>query len=191
MAHPDDAELLCAGTLARARDDGAAIAICVMCNGDKGRPSSESQTNLAETRKSEASAAADLLHAQLFWFNSPDGVLFDTSENRRQLIEVLRQFQPTLVITHAPEDYHPDHRATSAIAEAATWFAASSGHVTTSDPLSSSPALWFADTIEAIDFSAGVLSIDVSMHMKTKAANARMSSQPIGSIRRHRFRAAC
>ena len=36
MAHPDDAELLCAGTLARARADGAAIAICVMCRGDKG-----------------------------------------------------------------------------------------------------------------------------------------------------------
>jgi N-acetylglucosamine malate deacetylase 1 len=36
MAHPDDAELLCAGTLARAKADGAAIAICVMCAGDKG-----------------------------------------------------------------------------------------------------------------------------------------------------------
>ena len=31
VAHPDDAELLCAGTLARARSEGAAIAICVMC----------------------------------------------------------------------------------------------------------------------------------------------------------------
>ena len=37
VAHPDDAELLCAGTLARARSEGAAIAICVMCRGEIGR----------------------------------------------------------------------------------------------------------------------------------------------------------
>ena len=38
VAHPDDAELLCAGTLARARNDGAEIGICVLCRGDKGQP---------------------------------------------------------------------------------------------------------------------------------------------------------
>src|SRR6476646_5695065 len=38
VAHPDDAELLCAGTLARAKADGAAIAICILCRGDKGLP---------------------------------------------------------------------------------------------------------------------------------------------------------
>ncbi len=36
--HPGDAELLCAGTLARSKQDGAQIAICVMCEGDKGLP---------------------------------------------------------------------------------------------------------------------------------------------------------
>src|SRR5437588_241460 len=38
VAHPDDAELLCAGTLARARTDGAAVGVCVLCRGDKGQP---------------------------------------------------------------------------------------------------------------------------------------------------------
>ena len=39
VAHPDDAELLAAGTLARAHRDGAAIGVCVLCQGDKGQPS--------------------------------------------------------------------------------------------------------------------------------------------------------
>ena len=38
VAHPDDAELLCAGTLARANADGATAGICVLCRGDKGQP---------------------------------------------------------------------------------------------------------------------------------------------------------
>ena len=41
MAHPDDAELLCAGTLARARADGAPIGIYVLCDGSKGVSSAE------------------------------------------------------------------------------------------------------------------------------------------------------
>jgi N-acetylglucosamine malate deacetylase 1 len=167
MAHPDDAELLCAGTLARAQADGATIAICVMCNGDKGISAANSAADLTTVRRSEAQSAADLLKAQLFWFNSPDGVLFDTANNRLAAVEIYRQLKPTLVITHAPEDYHPDHRATSAIAEAATWFAASTGHVSASPALASSPSLWFADTIEAINFSPSFY-IDVSGQMKIK-----------------------
>ena len=57
VAHPDDAELLCAGTLARARDDGAAIAVCVMCRGDKGQPP-RPIPNLPGVRRKEVAAPA-------------------------------------------------------------------------------------------------------------------------------------
>ena len=57
VAHPDDTELLYAGTLARASRDGAEIAICVLCAGDKGQPA-DSIENLAEIRKEEMTAAA-------------------------------------------------------------------------------------------------------------------------------------
>src|SRR5436305_3676803 len=86
VAHPDDAELLCAGTLARARADGAAIAICVMCKGEKGVSSTNESSDLGATRHSEASAAANALGATLFWFGAGDGELFDSYDNRRQMI---------------------------------------------------------------------------------------------------------
>ncbi len=38
MAHPDDADLMCAGTLERAHMEGAEIAIVYLCMGDKGQP---------------------------------------------------------------------------------------------------------------------------------------------------------
>ncbi|MEQ2008444.1 MAG: PIG-L family deacetylase, partial [Limisphaerales bacterium] len=152
VAHPDDAELLCAGTLARARNDGAAIAICVLTKGDKGQPNRPIK-NLTAVRRKEMLAAASLLIAELFYSKFPDGELADSVAARRTLLEAVRQFRPTLVLAHSPEDYHPDHRAASALAEAATWFAASHGHRTVSPPLAEPPALWFMDTINMSGFA--------------------------------------
>jgi len=167
MAHPDDAELLCAGTLARAKTDGAAIAICVMCAGDKGMSRSEKTTNLTDVRRAEVIDAAKLIAADTFFCGVPDGELADAVPARRALIEVYRQFEPTLVLAHAATDYHPDHRAASALAEAASWFAASGGHVTDSPALPAPPAVWWCDTVNMADFTPEFY-VDVSGHVETK-----------------------
>lgn len=166
VAHPDDAELLCGGTLARARADGAAIGICVLCRGDKGLPP-EPVRNLAVVRRREMKTAADLVGATLYWGNSPDGMLADEAGPRQRLIEVYRRFRTSLVLAHAPCDYHPDHRAASALAEAASWFAASRGHVTATRPLEAPPALWWMDTVNMTGFEPGFY-IDVSEHVELK-----------------------
>lgn len=152
VAHPDDAELLCAGTLARAKADGAAIGTCVLCQGDKGQPS-EPVRNLATVRRKEMRAAADLLGAELFLGGHPDGELADDRAHRAKLVEIYRRFKPTLVLAHAPEDYHPDHCAASALAEAASWFCASRGHKTKSPAVKAPPALWWMDTMNMSGFA--------------------------------------
>ncbi len=129
MAHPDDAELLCAGTLARARADGAAIGLCVLCRGDKGQPVTP-VAELARQRRQETTEAAELLGAQTMYGDFADGELTDDYASRMRLVEIFRRFRPTLVIAHAPGDYHADHRAASALAESASWFCSSRGHRT-------------------------------------------------------------
>lgn len=167
VAHPDDAELLCAGTLARAgQGDGAAIAICVLCKGDKGQPHPPIE-NLGEIRRKEMTAATGLLGAELFWIGHGDGELADTGTLRLKLVEVFRKFRPTLVITHSANDYHPDHQAASKLAEAATWFCASSGQVTESLPMPQPPALWWMDTLEMQGFAPGFY-VDVSPYLELK-----------------------
>ena len=160
VAHPDDAELLCAGTLARAREDGAAIGVCVLCQGDKGQPATPI-ANLAEVRRREAAAAAQLLGAELLTGDLPDGELADGTLQRQALIALYRRFRPTLVIAHSVNDYHPDHRAASALAEAASWFAASGGYMPEQPPLDSQPALWWMDSIDMLGFEPGFF-IDIS-----------------------------
>lgn len=168
VAHPDDAELLCAGTLARANQEGAAVGICVMCQGDKGQPDPPVE-NLAEVRQAEMRAAAELIGAELFFGGSPDGALFDSLEQRRQLTEIIRQFTPTLVLAHSQSDYHADHRAASVITEAATWFSASAGNRTETPALIQPPVLWWMDTVNMSQFDPHFY-IDVSSFVETKVA---------------------
>lgn len=167
MAHPDDAELLCAGALARAKKDGAAVAICVMCRGDKGVAAGSAAADVVEVRQREAREASEVLGAKLFWFGAADGELGDDIEARRKLIEIYRQFSPTLVITHASEDYHPDHRAAGAIAEAASWMCASRGHVTETKAIEQPPAVWIADTVNMSGFLPEIY-IDVTEQLPIK-----------------------
>jgi LmbE family N-acetylglucosaminyl deacetylase len=168
VAHPDDTELLCAGTLARARGDGAAIAVAVLCRGDKGQPARPIE-NLVAVREKEMQAAARLLGAELFSGGFADGTLADGSESRRVLLEVYRSFRPTLVLAHAAADYHPDHRAASAVAEAVSWFCASHGQPSHLPPVAAQPALWWMDCIALADFAPGFY-VDISPHTALKEA---------------------
>lgn len=166
VAHPDDAELLCAGTLARAKADGAGVGICVLCRGDKGQPEPPI-AHLSAVRRKEMTTAAALLGARLFVAGCADGALTDSPSERLKLIEIYRQFHPTLVLAHAPDDYHPDHRAASALAEAASWSCASRGHRTRSPALGCPPALWWMDTINMTGFDASFY-LDITGQVEVK-----------------------
>lgn len=167
VAHPDDAELLCAGTLARAKADGAVIGICVMCRGDKGQGGVPVE-NMGELRSAEMRAAAGVLGAEFYAGGFGDGELMDGYEQRKVLIEIFRKFKPTLVLAHSRNDYHPDHQQTSALAEAASWFCASGGHQTESPAMDAGPpTLWWMDTINMTGFEPGFF-VDVSDYLELK-----------------------
>jgi N-acetylglucosamine malate deacetylase 1 len=135
----------------------------------------------------------------LFLVGQPDGTLADLAGLRLKLVEFYRQFKPTLILAHAPEDYHPDHRAASALAEAASWFCASRGHRTRSPALKSPPALWWMDTMAMSSFSPGFY-VDISEFVtcKTKMLACHQSQlsrgkdadfSPLGEIMRLQYQA--
>ena len=166
VAHPDDAELLCAGTLARARADGAAIGVCVLCRGDKGQPARPVR-NLSAMRRREMRAAAHLLGSELIAVGFDDGELMDGRAERRRLLAVLRAFRPTLVLAHSPDDYHADHRAAAALVDAVSWSSASGGYKTPEPALATPPAVWWMDTIEMNQFTPGFF-VDITAFVGLK-----------------------
>jgi len=111
-AHPDDTELLCAGTLIRYAQAGHQVTIAVFTNGNMGDAVIEPSV-LGATREKEARAAASLMGAKFIWAGVTDEHVFPNQEQRHIMIDILREADPDVIITHSPTDYHPDHRYVS------------------------------------------------------------------------------
>jgi LmbE family N-acetylglucosaminyl deacetylase len=166
VAHPDDVELLCAGTLARARDEGAAVGLCVICQGDKGQPEPPLD-DLVGQRARELRKAARLLGAEVMPGWVPDSSLYDTDGNRRELVERIRTFRPTLILGHDPGDYHADHRGASQLTDVSSWLSTSRGFATERPVLERAPEVWWMDSVGMQGFVAG-FAIDISEQMELK-----------------------
>ena len=111
-AHPDDLEILCAGTLARYAEQGHAIFLAPFTCGDMG-DLKVPPADLGQIRKQEAEASAAILGARLLWPGITDEHVFPNEAQRRVMIDLIRQADPDVIFTHSPGDYHPDHRYVS------------------------------------------------------------------------------
>ena len=113
-AHPDDCEIKAGGVTAMYRAAGHRVKYVSVTNGEAGHQRLQ-PAELAATRKAEAQAVARLMGIEYDVLNNRDGRLQPTLEARFELIGLIRRFQPDLILTHRPNDYHPDHRATSTL----------------------------------------------------------------------------
>ena len=119
-AHPDDCDIQTGGLAALYTKHGHKVKFVSMTNGDAGHHQMGG-ASLAQRRNAEAQAAAEVIGIDYQLLDNGDGRLEPTLENRYQTIELIRQFKPDLVMTHRPNDYHPDHRYTSIIVQDAAY----------------------------------------------------------------------
>jgi LmbE family N-acetylglucosaminyl deacetylase len=109
-AHPDDAEFHAGGIASVYRAMGRQVKMVSVTDGGAGHHI-RSSTELVPLRRDEAAAAGQIIGAVYETWNFPDGALQPSLEVRHRIIREIRQFKPDLVLTHRPNDYHPDHRA--------------------------------------------------------------------------------
>lgn len=141
VAHPDDAEFGCAGTIAAWLAEGweATLVICTDASGggpdDASDVGPQARQHITETRKAEQRAAAELLGVQsVIFLDYPDGILQPTIDLRRDIVRLLRRYRPTRLLCQSPERawkpvytigrHHPDHLAAGAATIAAMYPAA-------------------------------------------------------------------
>ena len=134
VAHPDDIEFSCAGTIARWVQAGCRVGYVLCTSGEVGiSKAGMTRQRAGEIREAEQRAAADRLGVQeVVFLRQPDGLLEATLELRRLLVREIRRFRPEVVVAGDPtivwagEDYinHPDHRAAATAALDATFPAA-------------------------------------------------------------------
>lgn len=119
-AHPDDCEYACGGTAALWRQAGSEVQFVSLTDGRSGHHV-QSGKELIDIREKEAHAAASLIGASSTVLDIADGHLEATLENRLKVIRLIREYQPDLVITNRPNDYHADHRYTAQLVQDASF----------------------------------------------------------------------
>jgi LmbE family N-acetylglucosaminyl deacetylase len=141
-AHPDDADYGAGGLAALYRAAGHTVKMVSLTNGDAGHQSLRG-AELARRRRTEAQAAGAVIGATYEVFDNHDGQLLPTLENRWQVIRLIRLFQPDLVVTHRPNDYHPDHRYTSQLIQDAAYMVTVPAIVPDTPHLSRDPVITY------------------------------------------------
>lgn len=121
VAHPDDAEFMCAATVARWTSEGREVRYGLVTSGDKGTSDPDVvPRELALRREDEQREVCRILGAAgVDFLRYEDGMVQNTLELRRDIVRLIRKRRPSAVVTQNPTtrwsgNYinHPDHRNT-------------------------------------------------------------------------------
>jgi LmbE family N-acetylglucosaminyl deacetylase len=154
LAHPDDAEFLCAGTMIRlAREHRWQVHIASMTAGDCGSAVLSAE-EISRIRRAEGAKAAACIDATYHCLEEKDLLVSYAEQPLEKVVRLLRLVRPRIVLTHSPADYMLDHEMTSSLARAAAFaapapnFLFDRGHA---PPLERIPHLYYCDAIEGKD----------------------------------------
>ncbi len=173
LAHPDDAEILCAGTLIRLAALGWQVHIATATAGDCGSTELPAD-QISRIRRSEAAESAGLVGATYHCLELRDvNVVFDQASNRLA-IDLFRKIAPTLVLTHPRHDYMLDHEQVHLLARSAafSWPIPNASSLPLIEA-AAIPSLYYCDPIDGNDPYTGVsveptVYVDISETMDRK-----------------------
>jgi len=141
-AHPDDCDLYCGGMALKYRELGHQVKFIATTNGDAGHHEIGG-VELARRRYAEAQASAQVADLEYQILDNHDGELQPDLATRKVIIGLIRQFKPDLVITHRPNDYHPDHRATAVLVQDAIFLVTAPNILPLTPNLADAPVLGY------------------------------------------------
>jgi LmbE family N-acetylglucosaminyl deacetylase len=181
LAHPDDAEFLCAGTMIRLLrlgdlgDQGWEGHMASMTPGDCGSAELPAE-EISRIRRAEGAKAAALIGATYHCLEERDLLIAYNERTLAKVTHLLREVRPRIVFTHSPSDYMVDHEMTSLVTRAACFGAPIPNFFKEQglQPMDHIPHLYYCDPIEGKDLLgrnvAPSLCIDISSVLETKAA---------------------
>jgi LmbE family N-acetylglucosaminyl deacetylase len=183
-AHPDDLELLCGGTLARFVREGHETVMCHATKGDRGSYVHSSE-EIARIRDGEARRAAEIAgaeHATLGFSDSE--IQASDPEQRRAVVDLVREARPELIITHYPADYMSDHNEISKLVFDASFHATLPLYETGRPHHDLVAPLYYMDTLMGIGFQPTEY-VDVGGVIETKVAMLEAHASQVTWLRDH------
>jgi len=141
-AHPDDCEIQAGGTAAMWAAKGHKVKFVSVTNGDIGHWR-EAGGPLAKRRLEEVRETARILGITAEVLDIHDGELEPTLENRRKITRLIREWNADLVLSHRPNDYHPDHRYTGVLVQDAAYMVTVPFFCPDTPPLQKNPVFMY------------------------------------------------
>ena len=147
-AHPDDCELKAAGVALLWASRGHHVKFVSVTNGDIGHWR-DAGGPLARRRKAEVEKAARVLGIATEVLDIHDGELLPTLDNRRTITRLIREWKADIVMSHRPNDYHPDHRYTGVLVQDSAYMVAVPNFCPDAPPLKGNPVfLFYSDSFQ-------------------------------------------
>ena len=172
LSHPDDAEMMCAGTLSLLKKQGWEIHIATMAPGDKGT-AEYNREEISVIRKEEARNAAKLLGGTYHCLEFEDVYILYDRESINKTAALIRKIQPSLVFTSSPTDYMIDHEMTSMVVQTACFSCGIKNLEISEKPFDPVPYLYYCDAMEGKDKLGNPLPpamyVDISTEISIKA----------------------
>lgn len=150
--HPDDIEINCAGTLAKCVKRGDNVTVCHVCNGNLGHVIIKPD-ELREIRAAEAKKAGALAGIKVVTCDIGDVLAYEGSKEQRDIVvDIIREADPDFIITHAPNDYMPDHVAVSRLVFDASFAASVPQYKTKVDKVAKVTPIFYMDNLGGVNF---------------------------------------
>lgn len=150
FSHPDDAEMVCAGTLSLLRSEGWDVHIATMAPGDKGT-AEYSREDISRIRRREAANAAGVIGATYHCLELEDVYIFYDRDSVNRTTGLIRSVKPSIVFTASPNDYMVDHELTSLIVQTACFASGIKNMEVDIIPYEPVPWLYYCDPMEGKD----------------------------------------
>ena len=147
FAHPDDAEILCAGTLTLLKNAGWSVHIATLAPGDKGT-AEYSRDEISLIRKKEATESAKIIDATYHCLEFEDAYILYDRESINKTSALVRRIKPSVVFTSPSSDYMLDHEMTSLLVQTACFCAGMKNLEVDEEPFEPVPYLYYCDPLE-------------------------------------------
>lgn len=175
-AHQDDNEFRCGGLAHKYVQMGYDVRFLSLCNGCGGHHILTPEETVA-TRAAESQKVAELLGITYDVWDIEDCTLTADLETRQRLIRYIRNYNPDLIITHRPNDYHADHRAAGQLVQDASYLLIVPHTCPDVPALKKTPIIIYnEDKFKAPCFTADVVvDTDAELDIKLKIADINVS----------------
>ena len=184
VAHPDDMEELCGGTLLKCKARGDRVVVCHVSSGSLGHEVIQPD-ELRKIRAKEAKRSCDMAGFELMHAGFDDLEVYDGNrEARDRIVDVIREVNPDFILTHAPNEYMPDHTAVSKLVFDASFAATVPHYQSHVKGNANLVPIYYVDNYAGVDF-VPTEYVDISDYIEKKLDMVRCHESQLVWLEEH------